>query len=651
MGLFTFPYRPAQVSGSFQRTKLVVNTLAELAIPLHICREALHACLDMGRLTAKKDEIALHIDSLALAYREERLTPTGLVARLCDQMSGGGMDGVWIHRVPAGELSARARELESAKALGADLPLYGIPFAVKDNIDVAGMPTTAACPAFSHLPSRSAKVVERLLGAGALCLGKTNLDQFATGLVGTRTPYGIPSNPYGSRYIPGGSSSGSAVAVALGVVSFALGTDTAGSGRVPAAFNNIVGLKPSRGLIGTTGVVPACRSLDCVSIFANTAGDAGTVFSIAKHLDSEDPYARGEGDIPVARTHGTQRGIRFGVPKPGDLEFHGDQAYAGLFAAAVERLEQLGGEKIEVDLSPFQDVSALLYEGPWVAERLEAAGNLLATGPENLNAVVRKILEGAKSFDATDVYRALARLSLLRRTTEPVWKDIDFLVVPTAPTIYTVEQVDAEPMRLNSNLGRYTNFVNLLDLCGVAVPAGFRPDGLPFGITLLGPAGTDRKLLAHAATFHAGGTPNAVPTAAAYDDACESQTACVAVVGAHLMRGALNHQLTERGASLVATTRTAPRYRLFALPGTVPPKPGMVRAQGREGFAIEVEVWRMSHAAYGSFVAGIQAPLCIGSIELADGHWVQGFLCESCAVTDAKDISEYGGWRAYLRAH
>ena len=598
---------------------------------------------------AKSELDGLHIDTLARAYGENRLTPTGLVTRLLREMAGEGMDGVWIHRASDGELAARARDLEAARAAGARLPLYGIPFAVKDNIDVANMPTTAACPAFSHVPTRSATVVERLLAAGAICLGKTNLDQFATGLVGTRSPYGIPRNPFDGRYIPGGSSSGSAVAVARGVVAFALGTDTAGSGRVPAAFNNIVGLKPSRGLLGATGVVPACRSLDCVSIFANTAKDAGTVFSLAKHLDIEDPYARDEADFPALTITGRPGHFRFGVPRSADLEFHGDEAYAKLFAAAVDRFGKLGGEKIEVDLSLFQETAALLYQGPWVAERLEAAGTMLATQPESLDPVVRKILSGAKSFDAPQVYRALARLALLRRSTAPVWQAMDFLVVPTAPTIYTLEQIKADPIRLNSNLGRYTNFVNLLDLCGVAVPAGFRPDGLPFGITLLAPAGSDGRLLADATAFQSDEDPNSHPESIASEISSDGHSTCVAVVGAHLSGGGLNHQLTDRGAVLVATTTTTPRYRLFALPGTTPPKPGLVRVSDQDGVEIEVEIWRMSHAAFGSFVAAIPAPLCVGSLQLADERWVQGFLCEGYAVTGARDISTFGGWRAYLR--
>jgi allophanate hydrolase len=521
----------------------------------------------------------------------------------------------WITLLP------RERVLEYAAALAkrdpTTLPLYGIPFAIKDNIDLEGVPTTAGCPDFAYTPERSAFVVDRLIAAGAIPIGKTNLDQFATGLVGTRSPYGAGRNSFNPDYISGGSSSGSAIAVAAGLVSFSLGTDTAGSGRVPAAFNNIVGLKATCGALSTSGVVPACRSLDCVSVFALSADDAQRVLGVAAVFDPNDPYSRAVSPISP--------GLRFGVPRPAQLEFFGDTEYARLFNEAVARLEFLGGTRVEIDFEPFLATARLLYAGPWVAERYCAVGDFL----DSMLPVTRQIIAGGRTPSAADTFRAQYRLMELRRATEQAWADMDVLLTPTAGTIYRIAEVEADPIGLNSNLGYYTNFVNLLDLAAVAVPAGFRSDGLPFGVTLVGRAGSDANLLSLAGRLH-------------------RERIQLAVCGAHMEGLPLNHQLTSRDAILVSRTRTAPCYKFFALPGGPPHRPGLVKvADG--GACIDVEVWSIPTDLLGSFVAGIPAPLGIGRVELENGTQVPGFICESYATAGATDITELGGWRHYLK--
>jgi allophanate hydrolase len=524
------------------------------------------------------------------------------------------------------------------------LPLYGIPFAVKDNIDVAGLPTTAACPAFSRVPARSARAVEKLEAAGAMLVGKTNLDQFATGLNGTRSPYGAVPNAFRHEYISGGSSSGSAVAVALGEVSFSLGTDTAGSGRVPAGLNNLVGLKPSRGLISARGVVPACQSLDCVSVFALTVPDAVTVLESARGFDAEDPWSR-----ELVLSARLPERFSFALPEP--LEFHGDAHALHAFNEAVDRLEGLGGKRVTIDFAPYLETAALLYEGPWVAERLAAIRPFFEQHADEVHPVVRKIIEGAEKYSAADLFAGLTRLEALKKATAPLWNRADVMLVPTAPTVYTIAELMAEPFLNNRRLGHYTNFVNLLDLAAIAVPAAMRPDGMPSGITLIAPAGSDLMLAGLAQRFHQltglklGALDETLPPPEPIGIAADSVR--VAVVGAHLSGLPLNHQLTQRGGRLEKAARTSANYRLYALPGTTPPKPGMVRDPGH-GSTIEVEVWRLPVREYGSFVAGIPSPLGIGQIELDNGEWVQAFVCESWALQGAEEISQLGGWRAYL---
>jgi allophanate hydrolase len=581
--------------------------------------------------------------------------PVDVAERALAEIARRGDDGVWITVTPRERLLGEARALQGRRDAGEPLPLLGLTFAVKDNIDVAHLPTTAACPAFSYRAERHAPVVARLLDAGALCLGKANLDQFATGLTGVRSPYGVPKNLFDGRFIVGGSSSGSAVAVAAGLADFALGTDTAGSGRVPAAFNNIVGLKPSRGLLAATGVVPAVASLDCVSIFALTVEAAARVAGVARGYDEADPWSRPEAEAFSFAPAERPPRFRFGVPRGSALDFLGDGRAAEQFARACARLEALGGERAEIDFAPFQEAGALVYDGAFVAERLIAAGRLLAEEPEALVAPVRSILQSAAAINVRAAFDTSRKLAALRRRATRVLAGLDFLFVPTTPTIFRIEDVENDPLRLNAVLGKYTTFVNPLDLAALAVPTGLRSDGLPAGATLVGPWGSDPRLAAFGAMLHRatstglGATGKPLPTVEAPAISVASDWIPVAVLGAHLSGEPLNHQLTDAGGKFVRAARTAPKYRFFALPNTTPPKPGLSRVP-EGGVPIDLEVWALPPAAFGNFVARIPPPLCIGRIELEDGSAVSGFLCEGYAFAGARDISEFGGWRAYRRS-
>lgn len=580
---------------------------------------------------------SLDLGYLRAAYASGQHTPSEVVRSIHERIRTRGERPVWISTVSLESMLERAAALE-ADPKAKDLPLYGIPFAVKDNIDAAGIATTAGCPAYAYTPSKSATVVERLLAAGAILAGKTNLDQFATGLVGVRSPFGVCSSVFDKRYISGGSSSGSAVAVASSLVSFALGTDTAGSGRVPAAFNNLVGLKPTRGAFSMSGVVPACRSLDCVSVFTKNPADVSKVFAAAAGFDPADwssrVPARGDGAAPWLSSK-----FRFGVLPESQREFFGDAAAAALYAAAIERMKTRGGEAVEIDYTPFRDAAQLLYSGPWVAERLAAIELFLKDHADDVHPVVRGIIAGASKFNAVDAHRASYRLEELKRAASAEWRKMDVLLLPTTGTTYTIEQVLADPVKLNTNLGYYTNFVNLMDLAALAIPAGFRPNGLPFGVTLIGPAFSDPALLALAERFSRDDSPAPVKAPGCIE---------VAVLGAHLTGQPLNHQLTSRGARLVSTRRTAKNYRFYALRDTVPPKPGLVREDGFAGPGIEVEIWSVPEDAFGSFVAEVPPPLAIGNAELDDGSWVKCFVCEPFAVAGSREITALGGWRAYL---
>ena len=540
---------------------------------------------------------------------------------------------------------------EQGAANGAARPLAGLRFAVKDNIDVAHVPTTAACPAFDRRPTTHATVVQRLLDAGASLVGKTNLDQFACGLNGTRSPYGEVPNAFDARYVSGGSSSGSARVVATGEVDFALGTDTAGSGRVPAGLNNIVGLKPSRGLLSAFGVLPAAQSVDCVSIFARTVALAVDVLHAAMGHDPRDPYSRdlvpGHEPLPAR--------FRFGVPDT--LSFFGDGAAEQAFDEAQRRLVALGGTVVTISYAPLAEAAALLYESALVAERYAAVRDFLDGGHEDdVIEPVRSILASGRNYSAADVFDAQTRLRAIAQRVAPMWNGIDVLLVPTAPTHYTRDAMRNDPVALNRNLGAYTNFVNLLDYAALSVPSSLRADGLPFGITLIGPCGSDLALAELGQRYHhasgltqgATGQPLPAPRPLRGMVAPENaRTMPIAVVGAHLSGMPLNGQLTERGATLLRVTTTAPSYRLYALPGTTPPKPGLQRSD-TGGAAIAVEVWEMPVAQVGSFLALIPPPLGLGSLELADGSRVHGFICEGHALADAEEVTRHGGWRAYL---
>jgi len=599
---------------------------------------------------------SLDLARLKAAYDANRFKPGDVVRDVLKAIDANRESNpVWIHVLSREALLARAAELEARRAAGAALPLYGAPFAVKDNIDVAGHPTTAGCPAFSYVAAETAYAVQRLEDAGAILIGKTNMDQFATGLVGTRSPYGACRNPFDPHYISGGSSSGSAVAVAMGHVSFALGTDTAGSGRIPAAFCNLVGLKPTRGLVSTRGVVPACRSLDCVSVFAFTPEDAGTVANVLTDPDPLDAFSR----AAPARSRVSDEGVvRCGVPRAADLEFFGDAAAREAFERALEKLRSLGAELVEIDYTPFVETARLLYAGPWVAERLAAIEPFFRSSAEKMDPVVRTVIEPGDSFSALDVFRAQYRLQALKGRCAEVWTRIDMMVVPSAGTIYRIDEVLGDPIRLNSNLGYYTNFVNLLDLAAVAVPGAFREDGLPSGITLIAPAFEDAMLLGWAARFHRsvatrlGATQFPLPeNENEFDSAPTEDGITLAVVGAHLSGMPLNHQLTSRGARLLEACATAPSYRLYALPGTTPPKPGLARSLNGSGVSIAVELWSVPRVTFGDFVAEVPPPLAIGTLTLSDGRQVKGFVCEDHALQGARDISSFGGWRSFMTDH
>ncbi|GGL31907.1 allophanate hydrolase [Caulobacter rhizosphaerae] len=548
---------------------------------------------------------------------------------------------VWILRLPAEAVLAQARAVDARVAAGETLPLAGVPFAVKDNIDVGAYPTTAACPAFAYTPARSATVVERLVAAGAVLIGKTNLDQFATGLVGARSPYGAPRCVFNQAFVSGGSSSGSAVAVAAGLVAFALGTDTAGSGRVPAAFNHLVGLKPSKGRWSTRGLVPACRSLDCISVFAADLAGAARVDTVLAAFDPEDDYSRRAPEIPSTLA---MEGLRFAIPLPEQRIFFGDDESEALYTAAVAGLKAAGGVPVEVDIGPLLDAAKLLYSGPWVAERTAAVESLLRASPSAIEPTVRAIVQGGLAVTGVEAFRGLYALEGHRRAAEAIWDVADVLFLPTTPTICTVKALKAEPLALNANLGLYTNFVNLLDLSALAVPAGFRADGTGFGVTLVGPAFADRALLDLAAryleTFPMADTPP-------LDLTPHKPGVKLAVVGAHLAGMPLHWQLTSREARLVSATTTAPAYKLYAIANSAPPKPALVHV-GEGGASIAVEVYELGVEAFGAFTAEVPAPLAIGTVTLEDGTSVKGFVAEPRALNGATDITELGGWRAYI---
>ena len=576
-------------------------------------------------------------------YASGEWTPATLIGSLRARTDAAD-PAIYIHRATEDKLNAEIAALVARAPTPNSLPLWGIPCAIKDNIDVAGMPTTAACPEFSHLPQADASVVARLRAAGAIIMGKTNLDQFATGLNGTRSPYGAPRSVFNPDYISGGSSSGSAVAVAAGLVCFALGTDTAGSGRVPAALNNIVGIKPTPGLLSTSGIVPACRSLDCASIFALSVADGVEIRRLIEGFDPADPWSFKATPSPIQATD-----LRVGVLAPADREFFGDTESARLYDAAIANMD---GTVVEIDFAPFRATAALLYEGPWVAER-QAAFESLDLPMDCVDPAVAQIFAHGSNVSATDLFRGIYALAKLKRRTEREWTRFDVMLLPTAPTTYRVEDMLARPIELNSRLGIYTNFFNLLGLCGIAVPSGFRADGLPFGVTLAAQSFQDDVLAPLADRLHRMGQSGAGVERTARVRVYEQPSASpatldLAVVGAHLSGMPLNHELTSVGAVLKTKAKTTGDYRLYVLPDTSPPKPGLIHDPAFEGTGIEIEIWSLGPEAFGRFVERIPAPLGIGKVSLAGGGQVSCFLCEANALRTSEEITPLGGWRAYM---
>lgn len=592
------------------------------------------------------EKLPFHFRSLRAAY-SDGLEPAAVGDEVLRRVEAAGDPGIFLH------LRDRAALLTDVDELGTfdpvSKPLWGIPFTIKDNIDAADAPTTAACPAYTYEAARDAVVVELLRRAGAILIGKTNLDQFATGLVGTRTPYPVPRNALDPAIVPGGSSCGSAVAVARGLVGFALGTDTAGSGRVPAALNGIVGLKPTLGALSNTGVVPACRTLDTVSVFALTVEDAYDVFRIAAKFDADDPYAR---PIPAPAFGALPPAFRVGVPDGATREFFGDDVQADAFEAVLGDIAALGGSIVDMDFRPFFEVADMLYQGAWVAERHAVVEDLLGEQPDAFYPVTRQIIEQATRYSATDAFRGFYRLQELKRLANTRVDGVDLLCVPSVPTFYSVADVDADPMGPNSRLGTYTNFVNLMDMCGIAVPTAPRADGRPGSVTLLACAGRDAQIagIAGALQRRCGGAlgatgwalPDPVPT----KPQPGPDEVAVAAVGAHMSGLPLNRELTERGARFLYAAKTASQYRLYSLPGGPPFRPGLVR--DATGSAIALEVWALPSARFSDFMRGIPWPLGIGTLTLESGTEVKGFICEPMGILGAEDITACGGWRAYL---
>ncbi len=598
------------------------------------------------------EEQSFDICALRTLYAERKASISEIALLAWERSQRQEHSEAWIYQVPLETLLTEARKQQALLENNSDAlqrwPLLGIPFAVKDNIDVAGAPTTAACPEFMHEADESATVVKKLLDVGALFIGKTNMDQFATGLVGTRSPYGACKNPFDARYITGGSSSGSALAVATGMVSFSLGTDTAGSGRVPAAFNNIVGVKPTRGLLSTHGVIPACPSLDCVSIFALNTEDAAQVLEVAKGFDGADPYSRKELKVEPSFT----KTFHFGVPKAGQLDFSGDAAYAELFEKSRETLRARGGVEVEIDISPFLRAALLLYQGPWLAERAEAIGRFIPTDSQALMPLLREILVPAKSIMGVDTFKGMRALEALKQEALPLWDAMDVLLLPTVPTIFTHEQIAEQPLARNAILGRFTNFVNLMDLCALAIPAGFRPDGLPFGVSLIAPAFRDEFLFSIAMPGPSAHFDklSAAPLRDRAPQIDSSMRTSLLVFGLHMSDQPLNHELTGLGGRLERVVQTASRYKMALVKRGEKRLPGIWRQPEGSGVSLEGEIWSLPNESIGPFFTKVLPPLCLGSLELEDGSWVKGFLAEAVVCESLEDISRFGGWRGWLAA-
>jgi allophanate hydrolase len=599
---------------------------------------------------------SLDLSTLSAGYADGSLTPSMVVAAIYDRIEKRGNDSVWIHLVPREQALHAAKALEQAGPTGQ--PLWGIPFSVKDCNDIAGLPTTNALPEQSYVADHTGQALQRLFDQGAILIGKTNMDQFGIGLVGVRTPYGACSSVFNEEFISGGSSSGSGVAVAAGLCTFSVGNDAAGSGRVPAAFNNIVGIKPTPGLISNSCVSGGgcVKTIETVSVFSLTVEDGMTVLKQMAGYDASYPFSKAEADEVPLDIVAAPASFRFGIPKGPALQFFGDADAERLFSEAVKRMEQMGGTAVEIDFAAFDEVQRILYDGPWISERALSLDPVLAKHGDRIHPVTKAILERSGKFSALDTFRAIHRIAELKCATRPVWDDIAVLMVPTTPTIYRKSEVLDDPIALNSKLGIYTNFVNLMGLCGIAVPGGFRTDGLPLGVTFLAPGFAEARVAGIAATFHRltglplGASQNAYPPARDQHVATSADRREIVVVGAHLSGMPLNGELTSRGGKLVRTGRTARDYQLFALAGTTPAKPGLIRRHGTTGPGIEIEVWSLPTAGFGDFVSSIPSPLCVGKVSLDDGSSISGFLCEPSALETARDVTQFGGWKNFLRA-
>lgn len=593
----------------------------------------------------------LTIPALRKAYAEGSTTPEALFASIRQRSEEHEDHNAWIHLLTEAEQAPYLQDLKAKDP--ATSPLWGVPFAIKDNIDLAGIPTTAACPEFAYTPDNHATVVKQLIDAGAIPVGKANLDQFATGLNGTRSPWGPGKNSFNPEYISGGSSSGSSISVAMGLVTFGLGTDTAGSGRIPACFNNLVGVKPTIGLLSATGMLPACRSLDCMTIFALDTDDANTVLSVAEGFDPTDGYSRKNPFNNLAKQYGQRvNPLKVGVIQPSQLKFFGDEAYQAAYESTLATLAESGVELVEFDYGPFDEAAKLLYEGPWVSERYLAALPLVKDNPDAIFPVVRTIIEPGGDKLATDLFNAQYRLKELKLICDQTIEQFDCLLTPTAGRCFTIDEMLDEPILRNSQLGYYMNYMNLLDYAALAVPTQIASNGLPFGVTLAGPAMADRRLLSIGKRFQdlfelplgASDLPKANPGVTAVGDA---DVIDVLVCGAHLEGLPLNWQLTERGGVLKAKTKTAATYRMYALAGGPPKRPGLIK-DTENGAAIDAEIWSVPASEFGSFVAGIPAPLGIGKVEIEGGSEVVGFICEASGIEGAEEITQLGSWKAYI---
>ncbi len=590
---------------------------------------------------------AITLSELRNQYQEKSLTPTVLIETLWPKLESAD-PAIWIHRISKESLLERAAELDGQSL--SELPLYGIPFAVKDNMDVAGCPTSAGCPDFSYQAKTDSYVVELLVSAGAILIGKTNMDQFATGLVGTRSPYGVPGNAFDPVFIPGGSSSGSAVAVAKGLVSFSLGTDTAGSGRVPASFNNLLGFKPTRGKVSNRGIIPACRTLDCVSVFGLQVGDIAEVLSVLEEWDPLDPFSRKVEEHTPCSLSETPK---VALLSDNLLDFFGDSMAQNAYEKSVEVLAKSGLDLHSVDLSPFLEAADLLYLGPWVAERYLATSPLINESPDSFLPETRRIIKGGSEPSAQEAFLAQYKLAGLRREADKIWENFDFIALPTTGTIFTREAISHDPIELNSKLGRYTNFMNLLDLCGCAVPTAFREDGLPAGLTLFAPAFQDRDVLRWAGEIHrTAATGGGLELKFEPEPLCDSKHVAsidLFVCGSHMSELPLNQQLTELGAEYLGEAETDPHYRMYILPPTesLPIRPGLVRCK-EETVSLPGELWRMPLKNFGAFMLKIRFPLGISQVQMNNGKSEYGFCCDPSGVESSSEITHFRGWRSYL---